>query len=77
MTLNELVEKIAHDLATVETPNTADIHTLIHTAMNQADALALLKVENSALKARIADAERKLEGVEPLTHLVQYAAGSI
>lgn len=76
-TLNELVERIARDLATVEVPNATDVQTLIHIAMNQADALGLLRAENESLKARLVSAEKKLDGVEPLTHLVQFAEGSI
>ena len=73
--LNEVVERIAKDM-TLGTPNDQDLHWLVNTALQQAEANAKMASEISTLTKQVAELSARLESVEPFTHLVQYAEGS-
>lgn len=71
--LTDLVERVLRDM-TMSEPKTEDVRALVTTVIEQANAISVLTADNEALELRLARANLKLEGVEPLSHLVQYAA---
>jgi len=74
-TLEELAERVVKDL-TLGTPVDADVHRLVQTALDQSATLTRLSAENEALTTQLHHLTARLESIEPLTHLTQYAEGS-
>jgi len=74
--IETLVERIVRDM-TMDTPKNEDIHRLVSTVLDQREALTRLAAENEVLTQRLASAEAKVDAIEPFTHLVQFAEGSI
>jgi hypothetical protein len=74
--IDTLVERIVRDM-TMDTPKNEDIHSLVSTVLTQREVITRLAEENELLATRLASAEAKVEAIEPFTHLVQFAEGSI
>jgi BMFP domain-containing protein YqiC len=74
--LDELVERVVRDM-TQDTPKNEDIHRLVSKVLDQREVLNRLATENESLTQRLAALEAKVESLEPFTHLVQFAEGSI
>ena len=73
-TLDELVERI-HKAVVHDAYDTDDITSLIHKALSQRDTISQLAADNQRLTDALEIAGKhieKLEGLEPMTHLVQY-----
>ena len=74
-TIEELAERVIKDL-TLGTPSDADVQRLLQTALSQRETLERLTAENAALTTQVQHLNARLESIEPLTHLTQYAEGS-
>lgn len=75
-TLNDLVEKVVRDMAH-DLPIDSDIHTLMQRALDQQDTIEMLAEENRSLSAENEVLRKRLDAVEPFSHLSQYAEGSL
>jgi hypothetical protein len=74
--LQDLVERISREITQNEA-DIEDVRALITIALNQNETLERISAENDTLKGLLEKANTRLDSVEPLTHLTQYAEGSI